>query len=249
MAKAATALPTSWTARCTRCGVCAAACLGGALETVGREISIGEALREVLEDRAFYGPSGGGLTLSGGEPLFQADFALALLEAARGQGVHCCVETSGFAPWSHFEALRGKVDLFLYDYKETDPQRHVELTGVTNGAILENLRRLYAQGARIALRCPIIPGCNDREEHFAGIVALSREMPRLGAIELIPYHPLGRGKSERLGIAVSAEGSIEIPHRTTVDAWIGWFAARGIPVRCSAARARHASGRVGRKET
>jgi pyruvate formate lyase activating enzyme len=235
--------------RCRLCGACAGACVSDALEMVGRDLSVAEVLREVLEDRAFYGPSGGGLTLSGGEPMLQFDFTAALLRAAKEQGLHCCLETSGFAPRGHFEALLGLVDLFLYDYKETDPERHIDYTGVPNDLILENLRGLHAWGAKIALRCPIIPGCNDREDHFAGIAVLAREMPKLEGIELVPFHPLGRGKVERLGMAVSDadagqrgqtprgdwRGSAlaaSLPDRATLDRWVGWFAARGIRVQC-----------------
>jgi len=217
---------------CRLCGACAAACVAGALEMVGRDISVAEALGEVLEDRAFYGPSGGGLTLSGGEPLVQFDFTAALLEAAKQEGIHCCLETSGLAPWHQFETLLGLVDLFFYDYKETDPERHAQYTGVSNAVILDNLRALYSRGARIALRCPIIPGSNDREDHFAGIAALAREMPKLEQIELLPYHPLGRGKVERLGMAASPSPAMPAPDRAAIEQWIGWFAARGVPVRC-----------------
>jgi pyruvate formate lyase activating enzyme len=205
---------------------------------VGRDISVAEALGEVLEDRAFYGPSGGGLTLSGGEPLVQFDFTAALLQAAKEQGVHCCLETSGFAPWEQFQTLLGLVDLFFYDYKETDPERHARYTGVSNELILDNLRALYSRGARIALRCPIIPGLNDREDHFAGIAALAREMPKLDPLELLPYHPLGGGKAERLGMAASPSPAMPAPDRAAIEQWIGWFAARGVPVRCRRAGVR-----------
>jgi len=236
--------------RCRLCGTCANACVAGATEIVGRNVAVAEVMGEVLADRAFYGFSGGGLTLSGGEPMLQFDFSEALLRAAKGQGLHCCVETSGFAPRRHFESLLGLVDLFLYDYKETDPERHIEYTGVPNDLILENLRGLHAWGAQIALRCPIIPGLNDHEDHFAGIAALARQMPNLERIELVPYHPLGRGKIERLGMAAShwaTEGNggqaprgapsqppltAVMPDRAILAGWIGWFAARGIRVRC-----------------
>jgi pyruvate formate lyase activating enzyme len=214
--------------RCRVCGACAAACVAGALELVGRDVSVSAALDEVLADRAFYGPSGGGMTLSGGEPLAQLDFTAALLGGAKEQGIHCCVETAGFVPWQHFEAILPLVDLFLYDCKETDPQRHIEYTGVPNGPILENLRRLYARGARITLRCPIIPGCNDREDHFEGIAALGREMPRLAGIALVPYHPLGAGKLARLGMPAPPLAAASMPDRATRDNWAAWFASRGL---------------------
>jgi pyruvate formate lyase activating enzyme len=211
--------------------------MAGALEMVGRDISVSEALGEVLEDRPFYGPSGGGLTLSGGEPLAQFDFTAALLQAAKEQGVHCCLETSGYAPWHQLETLLGLVDLFFYDYKETDPARHAQYTGVSNELILDNLRALYSHGARIALRCPIIPGSTDREDHFAGIAALAREKPKLERVELLPYHPLGGGKAERLGMAASPSAATPTPDRAAIERWIGWFAAQGVRVRCPQASA------------
>jgi pyruvate formate lyase activating enzyme len=218
--------------RCRRCGSCAAACVSGALEQVGRDLSVADVLGEVLQDRVFYGLSGGGLTLSGGEPLLQADFTAALLRAAKDQGIACCLETSGYARWPQWEGLVGLVDLFLFDYKETDPQRHVEFTGVSNALILENLRALYARGAKIALRCPIIPGCNDRPDHFAGIAALAREMPALEGIELLPYHPLGTGKSERLGAVRPTLVPRNLPDPALLQEWLDWFQSRGVRVSC-----------------
>ena len=221
--------------RCQSCGTCAAACVSGALEAVGREASVEEVLDEVLRDRAFYAASGGGLTVSGGEPLLQPDFTAALLRAAKAEGLHTALETSGYAPWRHVEPLLAAVDLFLYDIKETDPARHAELTGVPNGPILENLRSLRDRGARIALRCPIVPGCNDREDHFAGIAALADERPPLAEIELLAYHPLGRGKAARLGTDAGADLAADMPDRGTRRGWVAWFADRGVRVRCRGA--------------
>jgi pyruvate formate lyase activating enzyme len=220
---------------CEACGACADACSTGALERVGCEIESDDVLREVLRDRAFYGTSGGGLTLSGGEPLLQPAFASALLHAAKAEGLHTAVETSGFAPWKDLGGLAGSVDLFLYDIKETDPGRHREFTGVPYEPILDNLRKLHAGGARIALRCPIVPGCNDREDHFAGIAALMRELPGLAETELLAYHPLGRGKAGKLGAEPPAPLPAAMPDRETARRWIGWFASRGVRVRCRAA--------------
>ena len=218
--------------RCTACGDCAPACDPRALEMVGRTASVDEVIAVVLRDREYYLASGGGVTLSGGEPLLQPDFTHALLRAAKAAGVSTCIETSGFADGAVVEKVAPLTDFFLYDYKETDPQRHTAYTGVSNDLILENLHKLYARGARIALRCPIIPGCNDREDHFAGIAALSREMPGLAEIDLVPYHPLGRGKIARLGMADSPLAAADLPARATLDGWIGWFAKQGIQVRC-----------------
>jgi pyruvate formate lyase activating enzyme len=224
--------------RCRSCGTCAAACVSGALESVGREASVDEVLREVIRDRVFYETSGGGLTLSGGEPLLQPGFAAELLGGARGQGLHCALETSGFAPWRHLETLLDRVDLFLFDFKETDPERHRQFTGVPNGEILANLRALHDRGARVALRCPIIPGCNDREDHFAGIAALAAELPGLADVELLVYHPLGRAKAARLGL--DAPPAAAVPDRAVLRGWADGLARRGVRVRFRAA------GRTGR---
>ena len=151
---------------CETCGSCTRYCDSGALEFVGRPMSVEDVMKEVSQDQPFYASSGGGMTISGGEPLAQIDFTIALLRAAKEQGIHRCVETSGFASWERFPPLLPLVDLFLFDCKETDPQRHKVFTGQSNQLILENLWRLHEAGARVQLQCPIVPGFNDREDHF-----------------------------------------------------------------------------------
>ena len=131
---------------CTRCGRCGPVCIPKALEMVGRDATVADIMAVVLRDHDYYASSGGGLTISGGEPLFQPDFAEALLYEAKVQGLHCCVETAGHAEWTVFEQIRGLVDLWLFDYKETDPERHLKFTSVARGPIVENLRRLHAAG-------------------------------------------------------------------------------------------------------
>jgi pyruvate formate lyase activating enzyme len=198
------------------------------MELIGREVSVGDVLAEVLEDRPFYALSGGGITLSGGEPLAQVDFAVALLRAARKEGLHCCVETSGHTTWDRFQRLLPVVDLFLYDYKETDPERHRLYTGQTNEAILKNLHSLHDSGAQIQLNCPVIPGFNDRNDHLAGIAALVKSMPRLRAVRLLPYHPLGTGKLKRLGLPPlpSAPGK---RNDETIERWLRVLREQGVP--------------------
>jgi glycyl-radical enzyme activating protein len=185
---------------CTACGGCAAACPTGALELVGRQATVADVIAEVERDRPFYLQSGGGMTLSGGEPLAQPDFATALLEAARAAGLHTCVETCSQVDPAVLDRVLPLVDLFLCDLKETDPVRHRTWTGVGNERILANLRRLHAARAHMRLRCPLIPGLNDREDHFAGIAALARSMPGIEGIEVMPFHRLGEGKRTRFGL-------------------------------------------------
>lgn len=185
--------------KCTACGKCAAECYTDALELVGTEKSVEEVIAEVMKDEAFYENSGGGMTLSGGEPMFQFDFTYELLKRAKENGLHTCIETCGFAKWEQYEKIADLVDIFLFDYKETDPGKHKEFTGVTNELILENLKKLDEKGCKTVLRCPIIPGLNDTDEHFTGIAKTANSLRNVLEINVEPYHPLGKGKSEMLG--------------------------------------------------
>ena len=215
---------------CAACGTCVAECYAEALEFIGREVSVADVMAEVRADRPFYETSGGGLTLSGGEPLAQIDFTEAVLRAAAAEGIHCCIETCGHAPWASFERVRPLVGLFLFDWKETDPGRHKEFTGVTNELIAANLHALYAAGASILLRCPIIPGLNDRQDHFVGIASLCRQMPALLGVELLPYHRLGLGKTERLGTRAGASVDAAMPPREVVQDWAATLRGMGVTV-------------------
>ena len=214
--------------RCEVCGSCTEECYAKALELVGRDVSVAEVLDEVLRERPFYETSGGGLTLSGGEPTFQLDFSRALLEAARASDLNTCVETCGLADWAKLAAILPLVDLFLFDYKETDPERHREYTGAPIEPILENLRMLHRQGTRVRLRCPIIPGVNDRPDHFAGIAALARELPELEGVELMPYHRLGESKAGRFGIDAAARADSAVPEKATVESWVAELRKEGV---------------------
>jgi pyruvate formate lyase activating enzyme len=214
--------------RCTRCGDCVPHCDPKALEIVGRDRTADEVLTVVLRDRKYYASSGGGLTLSGGDPLFQPEFVGELLYAARVHDVHCCLETAGYAEWSVLEPLLPMVDLWLYDLKETDPERHVKFTSVSNRSILENLEKLHDAGAKIILRCPMIPQHNARPGHLDGIVAVSRRLPRLLGVELLPYYDLWRAKLRRFGLTSHLPESVKPPDRATVDSWNDYLRRCGV---------------------
>jgi len=186
-------------------------------------------LREVLQDRPFYARSGGGLTLSGGEPTAQIDFALTLLEAAKGEGLHCCIETSGFSAWNNFARLLPLVDLFLFDYKESDPQHHLDFVGMPNGMILQNLKALHDRGAQIQLQCPIIPGYNDREDHLHAICEVAKALPHIKGVRLVAYHPLGKNKFRKLGFPVS-EDALGIPYFDQLSRWTDILTRQGIRI-------------------
>lgn len=185
--------------RCRRCGACAAECHARALEVVGETMTVRKVIDEVLKDKPFYETSGGGMTISGGEPMAQFEFTKGLLTAARDKGLRTCLDTSGFAPFERLENIRPVVDLFLFDLKETNPDKHRKWTGVALEPILENLRGLDRAGAKIILRCPIIPGLNDRDDHFAGLADVANQLSNVMEINLHPYHPLGESKSDRTG--------------------------------------------------
>ena len=188
-------------ARCSGQGDCVAACPNDARSLIGRAASAQEVFDELSADAIFYQQSGGGVTLSGGEPLAQPGFAQALLKLCKDAGFHTTLDTSGFATWEVVKSVLRYVDLVLYDFKHMDAQQHQKLTGVANQLILDNARRIHHElGIALWARVPIIPGHNDTAENIeatARFIAqeLSPEIP----VNLNPYHPFGESKLERLG--------------------------------------------------
>lgn len=205
-------------ASCQQCGKCVEACNFDALRIVGKEMSVDEVMAEVLADMDFYRNSGGGITLSGGEPLYQYGFAKALLKRCKAAGINTCVETSGFISPFKFKQLLPLIDVLLYDYKITGTESHIEYTGVPNQVILENLHAAYRYGTAIYLRCPIIPGINDTDEHFTAIAALAAQYPKLKGIELLPYHDMGNSKRVSIGQKITLEG-VKSVLPETVESW------------------------------
>jgi pyruvate formate lyase activating enzyme len=188
---------TDW-ARCTACGMCAAVCYAEAREIVGREVTVEAVIAAITRDTAFYDESGGGVTFSGGEPLLQGDFLLALLKACKERDLHTALDTCGYAPTETLNRVREVVDLFLYDLKAMDDTRHREVTGVSNKLILENLRLLNAHGHRVILRVPLIPGVNDDDETIREIGALARSLACVERVDVLPYHRIGIDKYGQL---------------------------------------------------
>ena len=202
---------------CDFCGRCELYCPADARKICGKEYTTDEVLKEIVKDKPFYENSGGGVTLSGGEPLAQYDFSLELLKKAKENGIHTAVETCGYAEKSKILEIAKYVDLFLFDCKETDPELHKKYTGVDNKIILDNLKALSNAGSKIILRCPIIPGFNDRAEHFKGISETAEKFIGIEHIEIEPFHPLGESKYSALGRETA---DIPVPSGKTVDKWI-----------------------------
>ncbi len=204
---------------CIRCGQCAQRCCSGALEVVGRRMSVDEVMEEVLTDQVFYRTSGGGMTLSGGEPMMQFEFVRALLRRAKAEEIPVCVETCGEAPYEHCRALLPWVERFHFDVKLLDEAQHRRWTGTSNKRILENLRRLDEDGAKLVLSCPVVPGVNDTPEHLIGVARLAESLRHVIRIKVEPFHPLGSNKCARLGVASRFELAC-FPAAETVRSWV-----------------------------
>ena len=184
--------------RCVRCGGCVETCFAGALEAVGEEKSAREIVDVVLRDKPFYDNSGGGVTLSGGEPLYQPEFSTEILRLCRQAGVGTAIETSCLVSWATIEPFLPLTDHWMCDVKHVGGQRHRELTGADNRQILENVRRLRAEGAAVLIRLPLIPGLNDEEEDLRALGAFVKEIQPQDGLEIMPYHRIGQGKYERI---------------------------------------------------
>ncbi len=196
---------------CQGCGRCAESCYAEALELVGQEMTADEVIDTVLRDMPFYVKSGGGVTFSGGEALIQREFINTLLIKSKKRGLHCTIDTAGHVPWKTFEDILDYVDLFLYDIKIMNSDKHREATGVSNEMILENLKRLVAEGASVWVRIPIIPGFNDSLEEMEDIALFVKETGGVDLVELLPYHNIGQSKYESLGMIYGARDIKEPP--------------------------------------
>ena len=186
-------------ARCRLCGKCVEACWRGALEICGRDYTPEELLPLLLRDAAFY-ESGGGVTVSGGEPLLYAEAVARLFALLHERGVRTALDTCGEAPWEAFEAVLPFTDLVLFDIKGMDSERHRANTSCGNERIHENLRRLGACGVPVEIRMPVVPGCNDAEEEFEAAAEFLAQIPSITAVRLLPYRSLARPKYRAAGL-------------------------------------------------
>lgn len=191
--------------KCIACGKCAESCMFQALKIFGKEMSSGEVVKEVLKDKKYYAASGGGITVSGGEPSVQFDFLVEILKKCREEGIHTCIETNGIMSSEKCQILSEYVDVFLLDYKATGEELYKRLTNASNRKILENLALLDRMGKEIVLRCPVIPGFNDQDEHFEKIKKLKQEYKHISKVEIMAYHSLGKFKWHSLGLDYGLE--------------------------------------------
>ena len=211
---------------CTFCGRCEEACPVDAIRVMGRPMTVDEVLAKVCRDRRFYGDKGGA-TFTGGEPMMQYDFLRALASGAAQEGIGVYIETNATAPWEKYEALLPWTNGFLIDYKLTDPAAHKRWTGADNAAIVENIGRFAACGKDVVLRCPIIPGVNDDDGHFAGIAALTARYPGIRGAELMPYHRFGTAKARQIGWDEARIVDFTVPDEEQTAQWKRKIAAMG----------------------
>jgi len=184
--------------KCTSCGKCTEVCYAGAMEMAGKHMSVEEVMKEIEKDMAFYEESGGGVTFSGGEPFMQPAFLKELLIGCRRKGIHTTVDTSGFAQKDIIMELSQYIDLFLYDLKLMDDEKHKKYIGSSNEAILDNLKELVKLGKRIFIRIPIIPGINDDNDNLEATGRFLSGIRGIEQINILPYHNIAMEKYKRL---------------------------------------------------
>ena len=185
--------------KCELCGKCALYCPHDAREICGKEYTVDEVMREILKDKVFYENSGGGVTFSGGECMLQIDFLEEILKECKKNGIHTAIDTAGHVPFAYFERILPYTDLFLYDVKCFDSDKHKQYTGVENQLILKNLKKLLATDSSVWVRIPIIPTVNDSSEEMRSIKEFLISCGRPEKVELLPYHAMGEHKYAALG--------------------------------------------------
>ncbi len=212
--------------RCDDCGKCADECPSKALEMEGEWLTVEQVINVVRRDLVYYRNSGGGVTFSGGEPTMQPRFLVACLKKCKEIGIHTAIDTCGFVKWSVLKRMLPYIDLFLYDVKHMDSEKHEELTGVGNESILQNLRSINQQGKPIWIRIPLIPGCNDSEENLHRVAEFVKPLMSVEKVVLLPYNKAASAKYEFIGKKYELEDLV--PHsKKEMDAFVEMFSCLG----------------------
>ena len=191
-------IPVTEKEKCILCGKCTEKCPALAREMIGKKLTTEEVTKEIEKDLVFYEESGGGVTFSGGEPLGQSEFLEGLLNSCREKKIHTAVDTSGYISWGILKKIIPKVDLFLYDLKIMDNERHKKYTGISNEIILENLKKLSSVHHNIFVRFPLIPGINDDYQNIKETGEFLSSL-KISQVNILPYHYIGIDKYRRLG--------------------------------------------------
>ncbi|MFX0136449.1 MAG: glycyl-radical enzyme activating protein [Candidatus Hodarchaeota archaeon] len=184
--------------KCNLCLKCIETCYAEALEVAGKKMTVEEVVKEVEKDRPFYEKSGGGITVSGGEPLMQPKFLKELLKECKNRGINTAIETCGHVKWTTFNEILEYIDLILFDLKHMDSNSHEELTGKNNDIIMDNIKKISELKKPIIIRFPLIPGCNDSIENIKRTGEFVKMLEGVDEINIIPFHRLGESKYEKL---------------------------------------------------
>ncbi len=213
---------------CIGCGACVEVCPTAALEIMGKRMTAEEIVREVERDIPFYQSSGGGMTLSGGEPAMHPEFAAEVLHLAKEKGIHTAIETAGHIDWGVFETFLPYLDTVLIDSKQMDDERHTTYTGKSNRIIHDNIRRFCQadKTVEVVVRTPVIPGYNDDRENFEALAEFLLTLERVPRVEVLPYNPLAGSKHPRLGMEYTP--NIEDGSGTSPDELCAILIQRGI---------------------
>ena len=226
---------------CKDCGLCIENCFSDALLQVGKTISVGETMEEILADSIFYQTSGGGVTLSGGEPALQPEYAELILDACQSRGIHTAIETAGNVPWDFLKRLVEKSDLIMMDLKHMDPVKHRAVTGVSNSLILVNAEKIVGMGKPVIFRTPVIPGVNDCIIEIQAIADFIRRLNvqkgNLGnkhelTWELLTFHKLATDKYRSLGLEYRAN-DLENLKKEQFNELVAVAQDSGIPIKYS----------------
>ncbi len=213
--------------KCTNCGKCVPACVYNAMRLFGEELSLEELLDELSKDSLYYRNSGGGITVSGGEVLHRPKHTAAILKAAQEMGYHTAIETSGYGTSAAWDTVLEYLDLVLYDLKIMDPARHLEVTGVPNGPILANARKVRESGVPMIIRVPLIPTLTDTEENIREIARFVKELDPGLTVNLLPYHRFGMNKYNMLDREYKLPDLEPIPEEDLHDI-LSYFEASGL---------------------
>ncbi len=216
---------------CVNCedqDMCEHSCYSAAIEKVGKNMTVDEVMDILLDDEPFFRKSGGGVTVSGGEPMVHPEFVKELFIECQDNYIHTAMETCGYVAWDVFKEVLKYTDLVLYDIKHMDPEIHKELTGVTNEVILENLRKIVSETSTEAIiRIPVIPGANDTNENMHATAQYAKEIG-IREVHILPYHRMGMGKYIGLGIEYPLGESVESPSNERMETIRDIFRSYGL---------------------
>jgi pyruvate formate lyase activating enzyme len=216
--------------RCNLCGECTVVCSSGALNLIGERMSVLRVMQEVLRDKPFYQESGGGVTITGGEPLSQADFTAELLKACRYEKVGTAIETSGYGPWESMKQVLEQTDIVLYDLKLIDPRECKQLLGATGNSIIENLGKIDTFEKDIYIRLPLIPGYTDSLKNLEAIVKVIQRLKHCIRLDILPFHQYGKHKYRGIGSWYGLENREPLRYEDALWA-ASYLEKRGIPVK------------------